>query len=360
MTVNERRSTKDMANAPYGRPHGPRPTYAQRPGGRRPVRRKKHKGYLTLVAGLLLAVFFAAHRLIPTNRGIALVIESALPWFGVLIVPLALVALFRLSWVAGIGVLIPTVVWGSMFGAQLLPQQDETASPDLTIATQNVGARLPQPTATADRLIAADPDIVTVQEIESLSGQIIQERLGSHYEHGRVVDTIGVWSRHPVAEPQEVDLGLGWPRAFRTTVSTDVGTVAFYAVHMPSVRPGSEATRNQAIVRLTEVLAADSAERIVLAGDLNAATTDRYFDLLDDQLLDSRQHVGGGFGFTWPGIFPVTRLDHVMVRGFTPLTDEVLGRGTSDHRAVIVGLADGAPDPTDEETGAGQTGDADG
>lgn len=308
----------------------------------RPERRST-KGIVTLVFGLLLAAFLLARQYIPVSYGFALVVESVMPWFGVLIIPLFLIALFRWSIVAFAGALIPAVVWASLFGAQMLPERDSTsAEADLTVATQNIGARLPQPTAMSQRLIEADADIVTVQELESESGEIIVENLDDAYPYRQVVDTVGVWSKYPLSEATTVDLGLGWPRAFQTTVDTDAGAVSFYAVHMPSVRPGSEATRNEALRMLSEDLAADDAERIVLAGDLNTASTDRNFDVLEDQLTDTRVAVRGGFGFTWPSVFPVTRLSHIMVRGFTPLTDEVMERGTSDHRAIEASLAEDA------------------
>src|SRR5699024_769487 len=104
---------------------------------------------------------------------------------------------------------------------------------------------------------------------------------------------------------------------------------------MPSVRPGQESLRNSALDTLSETIAADDADRIIVAGDFNSGSTDRYFEQLDQQLTGTREAVGGGFGFTWPSVFPVVRLDHIMVRGLEPVGDEVLDRGTSDHRAVV-------------------------
>lgn len=302
---------------------------------RRPV-----KGIVTLIAGLALAGFFLGRQLLPDSFGLALMVEAVLPWFGLLAIPLFLVALFRMSVVAFAGALIPTIVWASLFGVQVLPERDSGGTEaNLTVATQNIGARLPQPTAMTQRLIEADADIVTVQEIESKSGRIIVKNLDEAYKYHRVVNTIGVWSKYPIGEPSEVDLGLGFPRAFRATIDTEQGEVSFYAVHMPSVRPGQESNRNSALRTLGDALAGDDSERVVLAGDLNTPSTDRNFDPLERQLEDTRVAVRGGFGFTWPAVFPVTRLSHVMVRGYTPLTDEVLPRGTSDHRAVLTSLA---------------------
>ncbi len=299
--------------------------------------RNPAKGITALIFGLLYAAFLLLHHLLPSRAGIALIVESLLPWTGVFLALVLLMALIRFSALSAIGFLVPAVVWATMFGAALLPTADEP-TPDLKVATQNVGARLPQPTATARNIIEADPDILTVQELESLSGKIIHKELDSAFPHSRVVDTVGVWSKWPISAPEEVDLGLQWPRAFASTIATDHGDIRFYAVHMPSVRPGHEAMRNAAMRRLATTVSSDPADHVIVAGDLNTASTDRKFSTLVPPLQDSRAEARGGFGFTWPAVFPVTRLDHVLYRGFDATSDEVLGRGTSDHRGVIAGL----------------------
>ena len=275
------------------------------------------------------------HDLVPTTRGLALIVDTLLPWSWVLIAFLLLVALFRLSLLSVAGVMVPAVVWASMFWPYLRPAGDPGES-DLTVATQNVGAKLPQPSATALNVIEEDPDIATFQEVESLSGQIIQDQMDSHYEHAEVQGSVGVWSKWPMSAPEDVDLGLQWIRAFATTISTDHGDVRFYAVHVPSVRPGQESMRNAALRTLSERVEDDQAERVIVAGDFNSASSDRYFEQMTDDLTDSREAVGGGFGFTWPSRLPVTRLDHSLSRGLEPVADEVMDRGTSDHRAVLV------------------------
>lgn len=295
------------------------------------------KGITALIFGILYAAFLLLHDLLPTRMGIALLVESILPWTGVFLALVLLMFLIRFSWLSAIGFLVPALVWAGMFGPALLPGEDSSAA-DLTVATHNVGARMPQPTAAAKNLVEADPDIVTIQELESLSGKIIHKELDSSFKHSQVVDTIGVWSKWPMSEPEEVDLGLQWPRAFATTISTDHGDVRFYAVHMPSVRPGHESMRNAALRRLTTVVAGDGAEHVIVAGDFNTASTDHNLKALVPPLQDSRQQAHGGFGFTWPAQFPVTRLDHVLYRGFDAVSDDVLSRGSSDHRAVIAGL----------------------
>ena len=279
------------------------------------------KGTVVFLIGAGLTALLLLHHLIPTTRGLALVVESVLPWTGALIVILLIVGLIRFSVWSIIGVVVPALVWGQMFGAYLKPSS-EPEHTDIVVATQNVGARLPEPSATALRIIERKPDIVTLQEIESLSGKIIREQMDKNFKHNQVSDTVG----------------LSWPRAFAATVETDHGSVRVYSVHMPSVRPGRESLRNAALQTVAQKVSEDPAQRVIVAGDFNSTSTDRYFADLNDSLTDTRRATGGGFGFTWPATFPVARLDHIMVRGMDPVSDTVLPRGTSDHRAIVAGI----------------------
>ncbi|MFF0102519.1 endonuclease/exonuclease/phosphatase family protein [Micromonospora sp. NPDC005257] len=87
-----------------------------------------------------------------------------------------------------------------------------------------------------------------------------------------------------------------------------------------------------------DAVRADSADRLVVLGDLNTATTDRVFDPLTRVLGDAQADAGQGFGFTWPAELPVTRPDHVLHRGLTSATAGMLRTPASDHRAVTAGF----------------------
>lgn len=300
-------------------------------------RKSPTRGLVVFVLGVLLALLLFLHTEIPTAGGLALVIESALPWAWVLIALLIIIGLIRFSFLGILGFLIPAVVWCSMFGAYFKPS-GHAESADLTVATQNVGAKLAQPTATAKKLVAQKLDVVTVQELESKSGNIIKRQLDDSYRYSQVTDSIGVWSKYRLSPPQQIGLGLKWPRAFRTSFTTSQGKVTMYVVHMPSVRIGAESTRNAALEKLAGIVKQDRSKRIILAGDLNAGGADRYLSELTDVLDDSTTQTGFGFGNTWPARLPLVRPDHVLTKGFTAKDDTVLDAGTSDHRAVVTKL----------------------
>jgi vancomycin resistance protein VanJ len=97
------------------------------------------------------------------------------------------------------------------------------------------------------------------------------------------------------------------------------------------------AGRNRTLAALAGVVHADPAPRLLLAGDLNTATTDRQFTVLAP-LTDTQQQAGAGFGFTWPARLPLVRPDHLLQRGLTTRHAWVVTAPGSDHRAVLADL----------------------
>lgn len=292
------------------------------------------------VLALVVAALLIAHTMVPPKYGLALIVDSYLPWLAVPILLLAFIALFRRSVAAWAGILIAALVWSYLFVPQLTDHSADGPT-SLTVATENVEARRPQPTATSQSLIATGADIVTLQEVTSKSGDIIDRVMGQKYPYHVSSGTVGVWSKYPLSGLQHLKLGLSWSQSLSVVASAPGGDVKVYAVHLPSVRINRDAQRNQAITELTRIIADDPATKVVLAGDLNTATTDRHFDDLTEHLKDSRQSTGNGFGFTWPAQFPITRPDHVLVRGYDVTSDQVLDRSSSDHRGVVVKLSNG-------------------
>jgi vancomycin resistance protein VanJ len=263
-------------------------------------------------------------------------IESALPWFGVLIVVFAIVAAVRRSAFIGLGTLASAIVWLVIFMPHIVPSQTNGA-PNVTVISQNVDASNSDPAHTIATLAARHPQVIALQELTDASTDAALHGLDQKYPHHYIVGTVGVWSELPLSDEKSLTLGLGWKRALRVDVDTVDGPVRLYALHAASLRPGEYAERDTMLDVLATTLEADHSTRLIALGDFNAASTDRAFT----QLLATVREpdvTDWGFGFTWPARFPVVRLDHVLDRGLTVVSNRVLPANGSDHRPVEVGF----------------------
>ncbi len=230
-----------------------------------------------------------------------------------------------------------------MFGTAFLPRSASSAGPDLKVLSHNVYAANPDPAATARQLHDAKADVIAVQELTSSVGEELHAVLDDDYPFQATAGTVTAWSRYPVRDTTPVDVGLGWVRALRTTVETPNGDVELYVVHLASIRFGADGLASQrrdaTLSALTEAIADDPADRLILAGDLNTATTDRSFGGLSAHLTEVQRSGGTGFGFTWPSSLPMVRLDHMLSRGLTVTDSTVLDATGSDHRPIMASFA---------------------
>ncbi|MER7206424.1 endonuclease/exonuclease/phosphatase family protein [Streptosporangium sp. NPDC000239] len=319
---------------------------------------QRFRGGLVAAAGTLTALVLAGHQLVPNWRGWGNTLDSALPWFGLVVPLLAVAALARRSRLATAGALVPAVTWGVMFGPAFVPVV-RAGQPDLRVVHQNVNMANPDLAGTARALRAARPDILVAAELYDdpvLMNGTVDPAFAAEIDPGlpyRFPDNpgIAVWSRYPfVGRPKSVP---GVPRSRWATIRTPHGRVNLYAVHLASFRPGERwviAERNAQVEALAAAIRADPSPRIIVVGDLNTASTDRELRALTETLSPAAERAGSGLQFTWPATLPLVRLDHVLTRGLEVLDSRVLPRSVSDHRPILADLRF----PSGREAGAGR------
>ncbi|MFA7766334.1 endonuclease/exonuclease/phosphatase family protein [Streptomyces sp. NPDC048723] len=296
-----------------------------------------------IIAGLavLAALPLALHGLLPNPGNLAGLLETFLPWCG-LVVPVLLVpALLRRSATALVALLVPTVVWLAMFGGTLGDRS--TGKGDLTVVTHNVAAANTDVAGTVKMLIDSGADLIALEELEPKLLPEYERGLAAAYPHH--VDGIaadGLWSKYPVtgSEIAKSPAGEGNGTVFRSVVAAPKGEIAVYVGHLDSVRVtfgngfGAE-LRDSSIAATSAALRAEPLERVLLMGDLNGSLTDRAFAPIAEQMTSAHEAAGSGFGFTWPTAFPAVRIDHILSKGrLTPTDSWVLPADGSDHRAV--------------------------
>ncbi|MGY0023541.1 endonuclease/exonuclease/phosphatase family protein [Streptomyces sp. YJ-C3] len=311
---------------------------------RRLGRRLRHdrglwrRGIVLAVLAVLLALVMLLHAQIPNTIGnLGSLTETFLPWLGVFIPVLLVLALVRKSATALVAVLVPAIVWLNVFGGLLTDKQ--SGGGDLTVATHNVNADNPDPVGTAKDVAASGAQVLALEELTTEALPTYEKALASAYPYHSVQGTVGLWSKYPLSNTRSVDIKLGWTRAMRSTVATPEGNVAVYVAHMPSVRvkldSGFTASqRDKSANALGEAIADEPLGKVVLLGDLNGTMNDRALNAVTSQMRSTQGAAGSGFGFSWPAAFPMARIDQIMVRGVEPVSSWSLPETGSDHLPI--------------------------
>ncbi|MFI8290763.1 hypothetical protein EAO71_12315 [Streptomyces sp. ms191] len=301
------------------------------------------RGILLAVCAVLLTLLMVLHSDIPNRIGnLGSLTETFLPWLGLLVPVLLVLALLRRSATALIALLLPAVVWLNLFGG--LVTDKSAAGGDLTVATHNVNADNPDPEGTARRMAASGADVVALEELKGEMVPVYERGLADTYAYHSVQGTVGLWSKYPMRDTREVDIRMGWTRAMRSTVTTPQGAVAVYVAHLPSVRVKLNAgftanQRDRSANALGEAIADDPNPRIVLLGDLNGTMNDRSLNAVTSQLRSTQGASGDGFGFSWPASSPMARIDQIMVKGVEPVSSWTLAETESDHLPIAARIS---------------------
>ncbi|MCX5269558.1 endonuclease/exonuclease/phosphatase family protein [Streptomyces sp. NBC_00199] len=296
------------------------------------------RGLVVAGVALALSLVMLLHSRIPNRYGnLGSLTETFLPWIGVFVPVLLVLAVVRRSATALIAVVLPVVVWTNLFGGLLVDRTG--AGGDLTVATHNVNADNPDPEGTARDVAASEADVVALEELTASAVPVYEKALASTYRYHSVQGTVGLWSKYPLSGVRAVDIELGWTRAMRAAVATPQGEVAVYVAHLPSVRVKLQAgftarQRDKSADALGEAIADEPLTRVILLGDLNGTMNDRSLNAVTSQMRSTQGAAGSGFGFSWPASFPMARIDQIMVKGVEPVTSWTLPQTGSDHLPV--------------------------
>ncbi|MGW5721076.1 endonuclease/exonuclease/phosphatase family protein [Amycolatopsis sp. NPDC003865] len=307
-----------------------------------PDRGTWRRGRVIAVFSALTALLLLAHSLIPNWAGNAgSLLETFLPWTGLLVLPLLVAALLRRSALALVSLLLPALVWGGFFGGRLFDKTE--AGGDLMIVSHNVNDENPDPAGTARALAASGAQVIALEELKKSEIPKYEDALAAGYPHHSVQGTVGIWSTFPLGDTRPVEI-MPWTRALRTTVDTPRGPVAVFVAHLPSVRVRLEAGftangRDEAIGLLADALAGEPSPRTVLVGDFNGTADDRALDPITARMRPAQEDAGDGFGFSWPAGLPLARIDQVFVAGLRPVASWTLPATGSDHLPVAASVA---------------------
>ncbi|MFE6828421.1 endonuclease/exonuclease/phosphatase family protein [Streptomyces sp. NPDC057690] len=315
-------------------------------GGNAAARSSWKRGRVPAALAVLTAVLLAFHRLVPNFPGhLGSLLESFLPWYGLVIVVLFGLALLRRSVLALVALLLPVAAWTYLFGGLLLSGAQAGAH-DLSVVQHNVSDENTDPAGTARALAEAEPDLIALEELVP-AALPVYERTLARYPYHAVVGTVGLWSKHSLTDVRQLDIkpaGITepWNRGLRAVVHTPHTPhreIAVYVVHLPSVRVRASGLasswRDESAGLLGKAVAADKADTVILLGDFNGTVDDRGLTPLTSQLnVPSR-----GLAFSFPATFPLARIDQVMARSARVGQIRTLPPTASDHLPVVARIA---------------------
>ncbi|TMR11121.1 endonuclease/exonuclease/phosphatase family protein [Nonomuraea turkmeniaca] len=295
-----------------------------------------------LALAALTATVLAFPRAVPNGIGhLGSLVETFLPWLALIVPVLLGLAWWRRSAVSALAALLPAAAWLVQFGGHVLPQEEQ---PHHLVAVQhNVSDENTDPAGAARALIAARPDLIGLEELVPAALPTWDAALRAEYRYRTVHGTVGLWSRHPLAEAAPVDIrphdvGPDWNRGLRAVARTPHGDIAIYVAHLPSVRIGlggfDSVRRDESARRLGAVLAAEPIDRILLLGDLNSTVDDRGLR----PVLSLMTAPPRDFAFSWPARAPLARVDQILSRAMTVTEMQSLSRTGSDHLPIAANI----------------------
>lgn len=300
------------------------------------------RGRVLASLAVLASGLMAFHRIVPNTVGhLGSLLEAFLPWLGLAVPVLLVLALLRRSATALVFLLLPAAVWANLFGALLLP--GDRGAHDITAVQHNVSDENTVPVGTAEAIIKATPELIALEELTPPASALYERALAPDYPYHAVEGTVGLWSKYPLADVRQLDIkpkGIeeGWSRGLRAAARTPWGEVAVYVAHLPSVRVRltgfDSGWRDESAGLLGTAIAAEKLDQVILLGDFNSTVDDRGLAPVTSQMKPPARD----FAFSWPAVFPVSRIDHIMTRSATVTGVRTLPATGSDHLPIAAGI----------------------
>ena len=235
-----------------------------------------------------------------------------------------------------------------------------------SVVTFNVQGHHQELEAATDWLLAAEADVIVLQETAEGYDQRLARLYDVYAHEDHVEGSVRVFSRYAILEREILIIEEEPGRlALRLALDANGRELAVYAVHfvLPqraaksnSVAPDigiefalryDEQRRNAQIRRLLEILESET-RAFLLAGDFNMSDASLIYDEIAARVGDAWRAAGSGAGRTWPVaeaigwpqvIQPLLRIDYVWhserLRAVEAMAGEAIG---SDHLPLKVVL----------------------
>ena len=149
-----------------------------------------------------------------------------------------------------------------------------------------------------------------------------------------------LYSAHPLQETTQDLIPIESSSIPAATVDFNGRKVRFGSVHPFSPRPSNQGLWNKSLDSIAQLQHYDNGESYVLMGDFNSTWDHASFRyLLGDRFTDAGESAGEGLHMTYPSVFPIAEIDHIIYdKGVYARNLETKRIQGSDHKALLATL----------------------
>jgi len=273
---------------------------------------------------------------------------------------------FFLAWIifshnfkAIIPLLLPVLIFGSLYYPYLLPRFTQSVARDfeLSVMTYNVLYSDSDSDAVANLILTYHPDLVALQEVQPSMMDALEERLGIEYPYSIMgtendFGTTAVFSRHPFTNTHILDLQADRP-AVVVKAKVHDEEITFVAVHLlayglwwvklkdiPATVVERTADQNRQVETLLDTLK-DEDGIVIIGCDCNSYETSSSYRIMEQSLNSAAREIGWLLNENEvKNVSPDTvlqHIDYVWYRGsLKPVRIYTINEsGGSDHLPVL-------------------------
>ncbi len=232
----------------------------------------------------------------------------------------------------------------------------------LKVLSFNVYFKCKSPQVNINTILEYDPDILFCQEITPQWKDILDKALQQKYPHQKIIALrgthgVGVYSKFPLSEEQQLNNSHRLPYAHLVTVNHPKGKIITANTHLASPAIAFEnpsnfislyqinsAERKKQWKALNRILAKHNPSTPkLIVGDLNTLDYEPLYRTMRKTCVDTYQVAGEWPGFTFPNSnklpFKTARLDYILLHGnISTHKTSVAPKSSSDHFAVYAAL----------------------
>jgi endonuclease/exonuclease/phosphatase (EEP) superfamily protein YafD len=272
----------------------------------------------------------------------AMLARAFLPWWAVLFLGLAALAMARGRWWWSASGFIAAALVAAPLRVPVPDPVGKDGGSGLRVATMNLWQVNGRRSDAVRSAVATDADVIAFQEVNAIWAAALEEGLAVRYPYRRAVPRedcygIALFSRFPIGAIRVAEVE-GTPFIL-ADAETDGGTVRICAAHAASPTSLMDFRRRNAQLRWLAREMGASDHPMLVIGDLNTVHWDDAYRRLCR--ASGGRPASTPLDITWPSFGPLALIpiDHVLLRGpVEPAALSTFEVAGSDHRGIVADI----------------------